>query len=179
MIPWNSKLRFRKNPLSQFSKASLREMYLNYFQQNRYKLYNRTNTGGFIKKDISTWTAEDLHKRTGELYLASLKNEALLQQTDLEPFDAIIIKGNARHLRPTLYDLLAHRALDYFKSDERDITRPAYAFEITGKEAFAPATDFVKHKFTTRDSASLHQKALLIFQSLLEFSCRMTLNLMP
>ena len=52
-----------------------------------------------------------------------------------------------RYLRPTLYDLLAHRALDYFKSDERDITRPAYAFEIKEKEAFAPANEFVKHKF--------------------------------
>ena len=120
-------------------------MYLNYFQQNRYKLYNRTNTINFNKKDIATWTADDLHKKIGELYLASIKNETLLQQTKLEPFDAIILKGNVRYLRPTLYDLLAHRALDYFKNDESDITRPAYAFEIKEKEAFAPANDFIKY----------------------------------
>ena len=99
-------------------------MYWNYFQQNRYKLYQRTNTVNFNKKDIATWTADDLHKKIGELYVASIKDENLLQQTKLEPFDAIIIKGNVRYLRPTLYDLLAHRALDYFKSDERDITQP-------------------------------------------------------
>ena len=158
-----------KEPSKSILESITAQVYLNYFQQNRYKLYSRTNTVDFNKKDIATWTADDLHKKIGELYLASLKNETLLQQTKPEPFDAIIIKGNARYLRPTLYDLLAHRALDYFKSDESDITRPAYAFEIKEKAAFAPANEFVKHKFITKDSASLHHKALLIFQNLLSF----------
>ncbi|MEO8569414.1 MAG: alpha-2-macroglobulin, partial [Ginsengibacter sp.] len=145
------------------------QMYWNYFQQNRYQLYQRTNTINFDKKDINTWTAADLHKKIGDLYLASIDKQKLLQQTKLEPFDALIMKGNVRYLRPTLYDLLAHRALDYFKSDERDITRPAYAFEINHKEAFATANEFIKHKFSAKDTGSLHQKALLIFQDLLSF----------
>ncbi len=124
---------------------------------------------GFDKKDIATWTTDDLHKKIGELYLASLLDKNLLQQTKLEPFDAIIIKGNVRYLRPTLYDLLAHRALDYFKSDEQDITRPAYAFEIKEREAFAPANEFIQHKFITNDTSSLHQKALSIFKDILIF----------
>ena len=61
-----------KEPAKSILESITAEMYLHYFQQNRYKLYNRTNTGGFNKKDISTWTGDDLHKRTGELYLASL-----------------------------------------------------------------------------------------------------------
>ncbi|HEY8661664.1 MAG TPA: MG2 domain-containing protein, partial [Hanamia sp.] len=158
-----------KEPAKSMLQSITAQMYLNYFQQNRYKLYQRTNTVGFDKKDIATWTADDLHKKIGELYLASINDKNILQQTKLEPFEAIIIKGNVRYLRPTLYDLLAHRALDYFKSDEQGITRPAYAFEIKDKEAFSPANEFVKHKFTTKDSASLHQKALLIFQDLLAF----------
>ncbi|MEP6927202.1 MAG: alpha-2-macroglobulin, partial [Ginsengibacter sp.] len=153
-----------KEPAKSILESIGAQMYLNYFQQNRYKLYSRTNTVNLNKKDIATWTTDDLHKKIGQLYMASIKNETLLQQTKLEPFDAIVIKGNARYLRPTLYDLLAHRALDYFKSDERDITQPAYAFEIKDKEAFAPLYGFVKYKFNTKDSASLHHKALLIFQ---------------
>ncbi len=74
-----------------------------------------------------------------------------------------------RHLRPTLYDLLAHHALIYFKNDERLIARPAYAFEINQVEAFAPADQFIKVKFTTKDSFSLHHKALLIYQNLIAF----------
>jgi hypothetical protein len=158
-----------KEPAKSILQSITAQMYWNYFQQNRYKLYQRTNTVGFDKKDIATWTTDDLHKKIGELYLASLKNETLLQQTQLEPFDDIILKGNVRNLRPTLFDLLAHRALDYFKNDERDITRPAYAFEIKDGVAFAPAIEFINEKFITKDSASLHHKALLIFQKLLFF----------
>jgi hypothetical protein len=145
------------------------QLYWNYFQQNRYKLYQRTNTENFDKKDISSWTSDDLHQKTAALYVASLKNEKLLQQTKLEPFDAIILKGNVRNLRPTLFDLLAHRALDYFKNDERDITRPAYAFEINDPVAFAPVKEFISANLISKDSASLHQKALIIFQKLLSF----------
>ncbi|MEO8855236.1 MAG: alpha-2-macroglobulin family protein, partial [Ginsengibacter sp.] len=158
-----------KEPAKSILQSIAAELYWKYFQQNRFKFYQRTNTVDFNKKDIATWTSDDLHKKIGELYLASLKDESLLQRTKLDPFDAIIDKGNVRYLRPTLYDFLAHRALDYFKNDERDITRPAYAFEINNPMAFAPANEFIKEKFATKDSLSLHQKALVIFQKLLSF----------
>ncbi len=147
----------------------LAEVYWNYFQEERYELYDRTETINFKKTDISTWSADDFHKRISQLYLASIKNEKQLQQTKLEAFDAIIFKGNVRHLRPTLFDLLAHRALDYFRNDERDISKPAYAFEIDNASAFVPAADFVKLKFPTKDSLSLHNKTLLLYQRLIAF----------
>jgi len=158
-----------KEPVASILKSLSAELYLNYFQQNRWKLYNRTKTANFDKKDIATWDIEDFHKKISDLYLQSIKEEKLLQQTKLQPFDAIIIKGNVRHLRPTLYDLLAHRALSYFKNDERDIKKPAYAFEIDQASAFDPAADYVNRKFPTKDSLSLQHKALLIYQKLIAF----------
>jgi hypothetical protein len=145
------------------------QSYWNYFQQNRYRLYDRTQTTNFKKDDIATWTTEDFHKKISELYLASLQNEKLLQETKLEPFDAIITKGNTRHLRPTLFDLLAHRALAYFKNDERNINKPSYAFEITDTAAFTAAPIFVDHLFISKDTASLHFKALQLYQRVLKF----------
>ena len=72
------------------------EMYWNYYQQHRWQLYNRTNTVpidiGIKKDDIATWTTDDLTKKISELYLQSLKNSTLLQQTRLETYDAIISK---------------------------------------------------------------------------------------
>src|SRR5687768_6739344 len=88
-----------KEPVRVILNSLLAEMYWNYYQQNRWDLYNRTQTTNFKKDDIATWTAADFHKKIGELYQASLQQEKLLQQTKLEPFDAIIIKGNVRHLR--------------------------------------------------------------------------------
>ncbi len=158
-----------KEPAKSILQSVAAQMYWNYFQQNRYKLYQRTNTMNFDKKDIATWTTDDLHKKIGALYIASLKNENLLKQTKLDPFDPIILKGNVRNLRPTLFDLLAHRALGYFKDDERNITRPAYAFQISQNVAFGNLKDFINEKFATKDSLSLHQKALVILQQLLSF----------
>src|SRR6187401_427602 len=158
-----------KEPVASIFRSLLAGVYLNYFQQHRWEFYNRTETKQFRKDDIKTWAAPDFHKKISELYLQSIKNEKLLQQTTLKPFDEIISQGNVRHLRPTLYDLLAHRALDYFKSDERDIDKPAYAFEIDQALAFDPAADFIAKKIIPKDSLSLKHKALLVYQQLLAF----------
>ncbi len=158
-----------KEPVASLLKSLLAEIYWNYYQQHRWELYDRTKTAKFSKTDIATWDAEDFHTRIGELYLQSVKEEKQLQQTKLQAYDAIIIKGNVRHLRPTLYDLLVHRALNYFENDERDIKKPAYAFEIDQVSAFDPAVDFVTRKFPTKDSVSLQHKALLLYQKLISF----------
>ncbi len=160
-------IKLSKEPVASLLKSLLAGKYWNYYQQHRYQLYDRTKTVNFVKEDIATWGAEDLHKKIGELYLASIKEERLLQQTKLAPYDAIIIKGNMRHLRPTLYDLLAYRALNYFSNDERDIKKPAYAFEIDQASAFDPAPLFITLKFPTKDSLSLQHKALFIYQRLI------------
>lgn len=156
-------------PAKSILNSLLANRYWNYLQQNRYKFYNRTETVNFNKSDIATWTLTDLHKKISSLFLASLKNEKLLQQTNLEPYDPIIIGGNVRYLRPTLFDLLAHRALEYFRNDERTITQPADVFSIDRASAFDPAADFITRKFPTIDSLSLHHKALLLYQLLIGF----------
>ncbi|MBO9200907.1 MULTISPECIES: alpha-2-macroglobulin family protein [Niastella] len=158
-----------KEPVKAVLQSITAKSYWDWLQQHRWQLYRRTNTVDFKKEDLATWTIDDFNKKISELYLASISNEKLLQQTKLEPFDPIITKGNVRYLRPTLFDLLAHRALDYFKNDERDVTKPAYAFEIDDAVAFEDAKKFMKHTFTTRDSASLQFKALQLYQHLLQF----------
>jgi uncharacterized protein YfaS (alpha-2-macroglobulin family) len=158
-----------KEPVKAILQSLTATYYWTYFQQHRYQLYNRTQTVNFKKDDIATWSTDDFHKKISDLFLASIANEKILQETKLEPFDAVIMKGNTRSLRPTLFDLLAHRALDYFKNDERNISKPAYAFEIDDDAAFADAKTFAKHHFTTSDSLSLQFKAIQLFQRLLLF----------
>lgn len=143
--------------------------YYTYYQTFRWQLYNRTTTVAFDKKDIATWGTEDFHQKIGALFLESIREEALLKKTALDSYDAIVTKGNMRRLRPTLFDLLAFRALAYFSSDERNVKKPAYAFEINTASAFDPAADFIHRKFETKDSASLEHHALLLYQKLIAF----------
>lgn len=158
-----------KEPVRSIFKSLLAEMYWNYFQNNRWKFYSRSETHLFQKEDIRTWSPGDFHKKISELYLQSIRNEKILQQTKLNAYDAIILKGNMRHLRPTLYDLLAHRALVYFKNEERDISRPAYTFELNQVSAFDPAADFIRSQFFSNDSLSLQLRSLQIYQKLIAF----------
>ncbi|MCF2519485.1 alpha-2-macroglobulin [Dyadobacter sp. CY351] len=158
-----------KGPAKSILTNLLASTYYGYYNRIRWQLYQRTATLNFIKEDISTWSAEDFHAKIASLYLASIADEALLKQTKLETYDAIITKGNMRKLRPTLYDLLTHNALQYFSNDERDIKKPAYAFEIDKASAFDPAADFIHHKFETKDSTSLEFFALQLYQKLIAF----------
>ena len=164
-----AELKGQKEPASSILQSYLATLYWQYFQRNRWKLYNRTNTVNFSKEDMATWTIDDFHGRITDLYLQSLQPKKLLQETKLSPYEAIILKGNARHLRPTLYDLLAHKALEYFKTDEREISKPAYAFEIESSAAFAPAAQFASASFSTRDTLSVKHQSLTIYQELIRF----------
>ncbi len=145
------------------------EAYWQYFQNNRWKFYDRSNTQSFNKEDIATWTIDDLHKKMSTLYLASLQQKKILQQTKLAEFDPIITKGNMRRLRPTLFDLLAFRAVSYFENDERSITKPTDAFEMNSPAAFITAAEFIKQKFASTDSSSLQFKALQLLQEIIAF----------
>ncbi|MEO6718969.1 MAG: alpha-2-macroglobulin family protein [Ferruginibacter sp.] len=159
-----------KQPVKNILQSMQAEMFWHYLQNNRYKFYDRTKLTEEKSKDISTWSLEKLHNTISTLYKASLLNDGLLKQVKLEGFDPIIIKGeNTRQLRPTLFDFLGHRALNYFMNDEQGLTKPAYHFIVDDPKVFAPVNEFVKTPFTTKDTTSLHFKAIKVLQDILSF----------
>jgi len=146
------------------------ELFFEYLGQNRYRLYNQTSLSENNSKDFQTWNIAALQQKIFSTYEASLKPEELLKKTRLEQYEAIIQKGaNSRKLRPTLYDLLAHRALGYYINEENNVTKPAYQFIIEDEKAFAAIPEFINTSFKTKDSSSLHYHTLLLFQQLLKF----------
>ncbi|MFN4315595.1 MAG: alpha-2-macroglobulin family protein [Chitinophagaceae bacterium] len=166
---WEKELSGKAGASRAIIHSIIAQQYRMYYQYNRWQLYNRTATSSQPGVDIGTWTEEQLHERVIDHFEQSLADVSLLQRTSLSNWDAIIIKGNARNLRPTLFDLLAHRALDYYKSGEATLTAPTQTFELDMAAAFDPAADFVHRRFSSPDSTSLEWKALLLFQQLIQF----------
>ena len=162
-----AEIKTAKAPVKNLLQSLLASKYLSYFRDNSWELYDRSETSEFSNEDLETWSIGDFHRTISQLYLASIDSSDLLKKTSLSPYETIITKGNSRKLRPSLYDLLVNEALEYFTSDEKDITRPAYAFVINDNKAFAPATEFVKSSFTSSDSSSLKFLAIKIYQELL------------
>ncbi len=107
----------------------LGELYFQYFNENTWKFSNRTETDVKQSDDFRTWDLKTLFKEINALYIASMENKELLQQTKLDAFTPILEqqKGSAL-FRPTLYDLLAHRAIDYFNNDKSNLSEPSNAF---------------------------------------------------
>jgi uncharacterized protein YfaS (alpha-2-macroglobulin family) len=158
-----------KEPSLSILKSLLAGQYKSYYDEIRYELYERTTTVQFKKEDIATWTAEDFHKRIAGLYHESLAAKKLLQGTKVDAYEPVLLKGTLRALRPTLYDLLANEALEYFLQSDVDINTPAFTFEIIENEAFAPAERFARHRFITNDTLSFEHGALQLYQELVRF----------
>ena len=147
----------------------LAERYNAYLNNYGWRIYQRSTTVNFKKEDIATWSADDFNHTITTLYSKALRPEKQLQQTSLKPYKAIIIKGNTDKLRPTLYDLLAHKILDYYKNGNAYITKPSYAFEIKAPEALGTTDIFLKQNFKAADSSSNLLMALHLFQQLMHF----------
>src|SRR5690606_1130243 len=118
----------------------------------------------------SFWSADRFYREVSNHYLRSLHNSEQLQRIDISTIDPLLIKGeNTEHLRPTLYDLLVFRAIDFFRNEEKDLTRPAYHFTINEPASFLSASRFESYKFTAQDTGALHFQALKLYQDVLAF----------
>lgn len=176
----NSELKIVEGLKEEISKSSgtdkavlqsiLAELYFQYFNDNSWKFSNRTETEEKQSDDFRTWDLKTLFKEINSYYIASLENKELLQQTKLISYTVILNKEKGSHVfRPTLYDLLANRAIDYFNDDKSNLAEPSNAFSIDDKKYFASANDFIKIKLNDTDKHSQEYNALKIYQDLLAF----------
>ncbi|MFD2823078.1 alpha-2-macroglobulin [Lacinutrix iliipiscaria] len=161
-------------PTKNLLENMLANLYWQYFNQNRYLFYNRTKTEEKIDtEDFRTWDLQTLFAEIHNHYQRSLENGLLLQQTPLEQYNVLLnVQKNSRTFRPTLFDLLNHNALEFYKTDENSITKPAYKFEIDQPSYLSDVAKFNSLKLSSKDSTSLQLHALKIYQNLLQFHAK-------
>ncbi len=161
-----------KYPIKPVLQSILADGFYQYFQNNRWKFYDRTATVNFKNDDIETWDLKAINYAIISNYKASLENVDSLKRTKVDIYDDILIKGTTecRQWRPTLYDFLAHRALAYFMSSETDVSRPANRFTVNNEEFSKPYTDFLNVSITNpSDSLETKYYALKLMQDLTKF----------
>lgn len=155
-------------PLKNVLHSMLAEVYWGYYQNNRWRFLNRTETAGFKQEDIRTWDLKKILQETINHYELSLRNTDSLKRTPVNLFEAILVKEKeSQKYRPTLYDFLAHRAIDFFMNDESGLAKPAYKFELDNADYFLPADKFAGIKIETKDTLSLKFHAVTLLQDLL------------
>lgn len=184
-------------PAKSVLQSVLADLYWQYFQQNRHQFYDRATVGratggrattGKVSPgksatgkdnpdttqhvaDFRSWDAHQLIEAITTAYSASLRAKDLLQKTPVTAYEALIEKGDAsaRPLRPTLFDLLAHRAIGFFQNSEPDLLKPVFEFKLDKPGYFAEPAVFVKRTIQSQDSLSGRYQALRLYQQLLAF----------
>ncbi|GAA4006258.1 alpha-2-macroglobulin family protein [Hymenobacter fastidiosus] len=163
----------------------LAQLYANYYQQHRYQLYDRTraapDSADPSAADLRTWDAARLGSAVVQHYHASVQEEPRRQQElPLKQLGDAVRSGDAegRALRPTLYDLLAHRAVEGLQNDEYYVTKPAEQFELTRPALFSPAAEFARLRLTAPPADSLNGQfhALQVLRQLTVFRLADTRN---
>ncbi|MDE3741541.1 alpha-2-macroglobulin family protein [Maribacter polysaccharolyticus] len=158
-------------PTKNILESYLANLYWQYFQQNRYQFYHRTKTETKIDPvDFRTWDLMTLFTEINLRFKNSLTHPESLQQIPIDTYKDILNeqKGPETY-RPTLFDILAHTALDFYKTQESDITRPANKFEIDDPSFLGEVQEFIKVKSDTEDKTSLQAQAIATYQQLLAF----------
>ncbi|MBW6513869.1 MAG: hypothetical protein K0B87_03830 [Candidatus Syntrophosphaera sp.] len=159
------------HPASAILHSMLGQLYWSYYQSNRWRFGQRTETINFEPKDIATWDLKTITKEAISEYRLSLERSSELQKHSIADYPAVIAGGGAeeRALRPTLYDFLAHRALEFYANDESGLTLPFDEFTLTDSKYFQPASSFAKMQIATPDTLSLKYQAIQLYQDLIRF----------
>ncbi len=160
-----------KFPSKNILESILANLYWQYFNQNRYKFYNRTKTAEKVDSvDFRTWDLQTLFNEIHIHYQNALQNGLMLQLEPLEQFDDILnLKKDSKTYRPTLFDFISHHALEFYKTKENNITKPAYKFEIDHPDFLSNVKTFSVLNINSKDPTSLQLNALKIYQELVAF----------
>ena len=151
-------------------------LYADYYNQHRYQLYGRTpgaaptagptpSAGADAGTGLATWDAGRLGAAIVRHYEASVQDDPARQlHTTLAQLGDLATGGDAegRALRPTLYDLLAQRAIEGLQNQELYLTKPEQQWQPTNPQLFGSAPEFAALKLTAPADDSLNGPLLAL-----------------
>ncbi len=152
----------------------LANWYWQYFQANRWRFMQRTTTATPSGDDFTTWDLKRLFAHVDELFQRALADEARLKQLRIEDFDELLVKGTLPDkYRPTLYDFIAHQALEFYTTGEQAGARPEDAFELPSTSPVLDGAEaFMAWDPGQAATNSAVGRALGLYQELLRFHTR-------
>ncbi|MFK7972597.1 MAG: hypothetical protein AB8F95_19660, partial [Bacteroidia bacterium] len=114
----NTQIAASEFPTKNLLHAYMGEFYWKYYQRNRWRFHNRTKTQ--VKpEDFETWDTETLMEAAGEQFVLALDQPDKLFALPITKYKPLLNEGHeSEKYRPTVYDLLAHRALDFYANTE-------------------------------------------------------------
>jgi uncharacterized protein YfaS (alpha-2-macroglobulin family) len=163
-----------KAPEKNILETIIANLYWQYFQQNRWRFYNRTNTANKVDNDdFRTWDLHTIFTEIDTHFQNALQDALFLQQVDLTTFNVLLhLQEGSKKYRPTVYDFIANKALDFYKTGESNLAQPEYKFEIDDPDFLDDNKAFIKADINSKDTFSQKLQALKIYRHLTFFHLR-------
>ncbi len=145
--------------------------YWQYFQQNRWRFMQRTQSGTAAGADLLTWDLARILQEIDARFQTALAEASALQRIPIADWDALLEKGSVPDaFRPTLYDFLAQEALTFYQAGEQAGAKHEDAFELeAGMPVFDDADAFLQWTPASSDEQSPTLKALRLYRQILSF----------
>jgi len=168
----NEEIELAKFPERQLLHSMLAEIYWMYYQQNRYRFFDRSETVGIQESNPATWDMRKIVNESMKHFSRSLEQSEESKAMAIGNIDEILLNEDSlssRELRPTLYDFLAHRVLDFYANSESGLTAPAEKFRIKDESFIADLDVFLKMDISSVDTTDFKYRACLLFKDILAF----------
>lgn len=152
-------------PEKSILQSILAELYDGYLMQNLWKINQRKALLDNNQTDIREWASQQFAEKSTSLYLASLSDPSI-RTIPLQDLGDLVLPDKNRPIEyNNLYELLANRALNYFKRDISFIPKAADRFIMKDPQLFADPVLFIKTDLLSQNES--HEKqVLLILQDL-------------
>lgn len=99
------------------------QLYTQFYSRNRSSIDQRTAIKDFVPENMNEWSSENFNEKIFFHLLASIAPQVILQRTPVSMYNAVLITGSSSAtLRPTVYDFLCHRAIQFIqRNDQRNL----------------------------------------------------------
>ncbi|WP_192821545.1 alpha-2-macroglobulin [Rufibacter sp. LB8] len=156
-------------PVKPVLQSVLAEMYQKYYEQNRYQFRQRSQLA-VPSPDFTQWDLRTMLEQIATQHQLALQDQKPLQQTPITVL-GVALEGDrtTRPHRPTLYDLLAHRALDFYLNPESDLPKAANDFKLNDPAYFGSSATFARLKLPTQDTTANLYLGLRLLQQATQF----------
>lgn len=152
----------------------LAQWYWHFFQQNRWRFMQRTQTADPGGDDIMTWDLARILRTVDEHFQAALADPDTLRAIPIADYESLFSKTTSVNapdeFRPTLYDFIAHQALSFYSAGEQAGAKAQDAFVLSGESPIlGTLEDFVAWEIETSDEDSPKVKGIHLLQDLIRY----------
>ena len=139
-----------------------------YYQQNRWRIMDRTALSDEEANavDFNTWDAQRFAKEIIKHYLLSIENKEALSKIPIREYAVLLDSVTSETYRPTLYDFLAFRFLDFLKDEIYELPIPEVPFDVNDERYWAEPQQFANIDIPATDELSFSYLTLYTLQEL-------------